>query len=176
MTVIEESQGPTRRVEVILRAPKIGDLGWVIHRQAILYAEDFGWDWTYEGLIAGICSAFVAEFDPAREEGWIAELDGAIVGSVFLVRGDAADTGKLRLLYVEPCARGLGIGRMLVAACIARAREVGYRRLTLWTNSILVPARQIYEAAGFRLVAEEPHHSFGHDLVGQTFVLDLTPS
>jgi DNA-binding MarR family transcriptional regulator/GNAT superfamily N-acetyltransferase len=157
----------------VLRAPRVGDLGWVIHRQAALYAEEYGWDRTFEGLIAGIVGRFVAEFDPSREAAWIAERHAATVGSIFLVRGDADGVAKLRLLYVEPSARGLGIGAALTNACIERAKECGYRRLVLWTNDILVSARRIYQAAGFKLVAEEKHHSFGHDLVGQNWALDL---
>jgi DNA-binding MarR family transcriptional regulator/GNAT superfamily N-acetyltransferase len=160
--------------EVILRRLRSGDLGWIIHRQAVLYAQEYGWDWTYEGLASRILGAFVAEFDPAREDGWVAERGGAIVGSIFLMKSDDPALAKLRLLYVEPSARGAGVGRILVGACIARARELGYRRLTLWTNDVLVAARRIYHAVGFRLVNQEPHHSFGHDLVGQTWNLDLS--
>ena len=159
--------------EVSLRPPRIGDMGWIIHRQAVLYHQEYGWDWTYEGLASRILGAFVAEFDSAREDSWVAERGGAIVGSVFLMKGDKPEVAKLRLLYVEPAARGLGLGRRLVAACIARARELGYHELTLWTNDVLVSARRIYQAAGFRLVSEAPHHSFGHDLVGQTWTLEL---
>jgi GNAT superfamily N-acetyltransferase len=161
------------------RAPRLrclapGDVGWIVHRQAVLYHQEYGWDWTYEGLASRILGAFVAEFDPAREDGWVAERRGAIVGSIFLMKGDEPGVAKLRLLYVEPSARGLGLGHTLVDTCIARARELGYRRLTLWTNDVLVSARRIYQAAGFRLTHEAPHHSFGHDLVGQTWTLDLT--
>jgi DNA-binding MarR family transcriptional regulator/GNAT superfamily N-acetyltransferase len=159
-----------------LRPPRVGDLGFVIHRQAVLYEREYGWDWTYESLIAGIMERFVSGFDPAKEQAWIADRDGAIAGSVFLMRGDEPAAAKLRLLYVEPDARGLGIGSALVDACISRAREAGYRRLTLWTNDILVSARRIYEAAGFKLTAENPHRSFGHDLVGQTWELALKPN
>ena len=159
--------------ELTLRPLRPGDIGWIIHRQAVLYAQEYGWDWTYEGLASRILGAFVAEFDPSREDAWVAERGGAIVGSVFLMKSDDPAVAKLRLLYVEPSARGAGVGRRLVAACIARARELGYRQLTLWTNDILVAARRIYQAAGFRLVSEAPHHSFGHDLVGQTWTLDL---
>ena len=165
--------GPPAGPAFTLRPPRVGDLGWVVHRQAVLYAREYGWDWTFEGLVAGIVGRFVDECDPAREQAWLADRDGGVVGSVFLVQGDDPDTGKLRLLYVEPSARGLGIGRALVAACIDRARAIGYRRLTLWTNDVLVSARRIYEAAGFRLAAEERHRSFGHDLVGQNWTLDL---
>lgn len=157
----------------VLRPPRVGDLGWVIHRQAALYAEEYGWDWTFEGLIAGIVGHFVTDFDPAREAVWIAERQGAIVGSIFLVRGDEDGVAKLRLLYVEKSTRGLGIGAALTKACIERAKACGYRRLTLWTNDILVAARRIYQAAGFKLVSEEKHRSFGHDLVGQYWALEL---
>jgi len=150
-----------------------GDLGWVIHRQAILYCREYGFDWTFEGLIADILGRFVANYDPVREAAWLAERDGSIVGSVCLVQSDRPEIAKLRLLYVEPTARGLGVGTRLVATCIERARALRYRQLTLWTNDILVAARRIYEAAGFRLVQEDRHHSFGQDLVGQIWTLDL---
>jgi DNA-binding MarR family transcriptional regulator/N-acetylglutamate synthase-like GNAT family acetyltransferase len=162
-----------RDANISLRGLKVGDVGWIIHRQALLYHDEYGWDWTYEGLASRILGAFVAEFDPAREDAWVAERGGAVVGSIFLMKSDDPKVAKLRLLYVEPSARGAGLGRRLVATCIARARELGYRELTLWTNDILVAARRIYQAAGFRLVSEAPHHSFGHDLVGQTWTLDL---
>jgi DNA-binding MarR family transcriptional regulator/GNAT superfamily N-acetyltransferase len=171
-SILEEAPG-ARDKNFILRAPRVGDLGWVIHRQAALYHEEYNWDWTFEGLIAGILGDFVAHFDAAKEAAWIAERQGAIVGSIFLVKGDEPAVAKLRLLYVEPSARGLGIGAALTKACIERARECGYRRLALWTNDILVSARRIYQAAGFKLVAEEKHHSFGHDLVGQNWALEL---
>jgi DNA-binding MarR family transcriptional regulator/GNAT superfamily N-acetyltransferase len=163
----------TVRDDVRLRGLVPGDLGWIIHRQAILYHQEYGWDWTYEGLISDIIGKFVAGHDPAREGAWIAELRGATIGSVFLVRSDDPAVAKLRLLYVEPAARGRGVGRRLVDACIVRARDLGYRRLTLWTNDVLTSARRIYQAAGFRLVSEAPHRSFGHDLVGQIWNLDL---
>jgi GNAT superfamily N-acetyltransferase len=159
--------------DIRLRFPAVGDLGRVVQRQSILYAEGYGWDWTYEGLASEILGKFVAGFDPSREDAWIAERDGEIIGSVFLMKGDDAEVGKLRLLYVEPTARGVGLGRRLVDVCVDRARELGYLRLTLWTNDVLVAARRIYQAAGFALVAENPHRSFGHDLVGQTWTLDL---
>lgn len=158
----------------ILRPAKNGDLGWIVHRQTLLYEREYGWDWTFEGLLAGVLGRFAKEYDAARDQAWIAECDGAIAGSIFLVHSDDASIAKLRLLYVEPHARGLGIGKALVDACVARAREIGYRHLTLWTQNILVGARRIYQTAGFRLVAQEPHHSFGHDLIGETWTLDLT--
>lgn len=156
-----------------MRGLRPGDLGLVTARQAILYAEEYGWNADYEALVARILADFHRSFDPAREAAWIADMDGRMVGSVFLVSGDTPDVGKLRLLYVEPEARGAGVGKMLVAACIERAREVGYERLDLWTNSVLAAARRIYERAGFMLVDEAPHHSFGQGLVGQTWSLAL---
>jgi DNA-binding MarR family transcriptional regulator/GNAT superfamily N-acetyltransferase len=155
-----------------LRPLQVGDIGWITRRQGLLYAQEYGWDGTYEALVAEILSGFMKSFDPAAEQAWIAELDGTIAGSVFLVRGSST-VARLRLLYVEPHTRGLGIGRRLVAACIDSARAKGYRKLTLWTNSVLVSARRIYEAAGFELLKEEPHHSFGKDLIGQTWELVL---
>jgi DNA-binding MarR family transcriptional regulator/N-acetylglutamate synthase-like GNAT family acetyltransferase len=166
-----EPQAPVDRT-FVLRDPHPGDIGWIIHRQGALYAAEYGWDWTYEGLIAGICAKFIERFDPTHEHCWIAERDGAIVGSVFLVRRSKT-VAQLRLLYVEPSARGLGIGARLVDECIGFARRCGYRKMMLWTNDVLVSARKIYVAAGFTLVEEEPHRSFGHDLVGQNWSLDL---
>jgi GNAT superfamily N-acetyltransferase len=155
-----------------IRSLRIGDIGWITHRQGILYAQEYGWDATYEALVAEILAGFVKNFDPRRENGWVAERDNAIVGSVFLVR--ASDSlAKLRLLYVEPAARGLGLGGCLVRECIEFARAMGYRTLTLWTNDVLISARRIYEAAGFRLIREERHRAFGKDLLGQTWDLDL---
>jgi len=156
----------------VLREPRVGDMGWIVHRQAVLHATEYGWTAEFEALVAEIVAAFIRDFDPERERCWIAERHGEIVGSVFLVKG-GEKTGKLRLLYVEPSARGLGIGAALVDACIAEARRTGCERLVLWTNDILVSARKIYEAAGFRLVGEEPHHSFGKDLVSQDWELAL---
>jgi DNA-binding MarR family transcriptional regulator/GNAT superfamily N-acetyltransferase len=155
-----------------LRGLRPGDIGWVTHRQALLYQQEYGWDISYEALVAEILGGFVKSFDAASESAWIAEQDQKILGSVFLVR--ASDKiAKLRLLYVEPSARGLGIGRRLVDECIAFARGKGYETLTLWTNDVLISARKIYQAAGFRLTSEERHHSFGKDLIGQTWDLAL---
>jgi DNA-binding MarR family transcriptional regulator/predicted GNAT family acetyltransferase len=157
---------------VILRPPGPGDLGWVVGRHGAVYAAEYGWDATFEGLVASIVGEFAAGHDPAREAAWIAEVDGEPAGCVFCVARDTT-TAQLRLLLVEPSARGLGIGARLVDECLRFARLAGYRSIALWTNDVLVSARRIYEAAGFRLVEEEPHHSFGADLVGQTWSRDL---
>lgn len=156
----------------LLRPHQIGDIGWVTHRQALLYAQEYGFDETFEALVAEIAAKFIREFDAKKERCWIAEREGAIVGSVFLVRESDA-VAKLRLLYVEPSARGLGLGRRLTDECIRFARQQGYSTLTLWTNKVLVSACKIYRAAGFELVSEEQHHSFGKDQVGQIWNLTL---
>ena len=174
MRTIEQILGAraASTARIVLRAPRVGDIGWIVHRHGVLYASEYGWDQSFEALVAEICAGFTKNFDPQRERCWVADRDGRIVGSVFLVRG-SAKTAKLRLLYVEPDARGLGVGRRLTEECIRCAREMGYKTLTLWTNDVLVSARRIYEAAGFRLVNEERHHSFGKDLVGQHWSLAL---
>jgi DNA-binding MarR family transcriptional regulator/GNAT superfamily N-acetyltransferase len=188
MDVVEGVLAPDARPRgYLLRAPGPGDLGWVVARHGALYAEECGWDARFEGMVARIAADYVEHHDPAREAGWIAEMDGRPVGSVFCVdaRLDALDAGaaagetvhagtaKLRLLLVEPSARGLGIGARLVRECLDFARRVGYSRITLWTDDQLLAARAIYQKAGFTLDAEEPHHSYGQDLVGQYWSRDL---
>ena len=157
---------------ISLGAPAPGDVGWVIDRHGALYAAEFGYDATFEGLVAKIAGAFLESHDPRRERCWIARRAGLRVGSVFLVRLDD-ETAKLRLLFVEPEARGLGVGAQLVAACSSFARKAGYKRITLWTQSHLAAARKLYVNEGYRRIAEEPHRSFGLDLVAETWLLDL---
>jgi GNAT superfamily N-acetyltransferase len=157
-----------------LRALEPGDLGWVIHRHGVVYWEEFGWNQEFEVLVARIVADYGADRDPARDNAWIACVDGRPAGCVFCVHAlDDAGAAQLRILLVEPWARGMGIGAALIDACVGFARATGYRRLTLWTNDGLVAARRLYEAAGFRLVGEAPHHSFGHDLVGQNWEFEL---
>lgn len=163
------------KLHTVLRGLQVGDIAWVAHRQGILYAQEYGWDGTFEALVAEIAAQFVKNFDVEWENAWIAEREGQVVGSVFLVKVSEQEA-KLRLLYVEPLARGAGLGRRLTEECIAFAKAKGYSKLTLWTNDILHAARRIYQDAGFVLVSEERHHSFGADLVGQYWALDLPAS
>ncbi|MCQ4080359.1 helix-turn-helix domain-containing GNAT family N-acetyltransferase [Streptomyces sp. RB6PN25] len=156
-----------------LRRPQPGDLGWVIQRNGAVYAEEFGWNEEYEALVARIVAEFAAEHDPQCEAAWIATFDDEPVGCVFCVRDEAPGTARLRLLLVDPKARGHGIGDRLVRTCIEFTRRAGYREMVLWTNDVLAAARGIYQRAGFELVAEKPHHSFGKELVGQDWRLSL---
>jgi DNA-binding MarR family transcriptional regulator/GNAT superfamily N-acetyltransferase len=174
MALIERLLGASRDSSppAMLRGPRPGDMGWVVQSHGALYASEYGFDSSFEGLVAEIAAKYLASFDASRERCWIAELDGAQVGSVFLVR-HTDDIAKLRLLLVDPAGRGQGLGQKLVAECVAFARQCGYRKITLWTQSILVGARRIYQDAGFVLVATEPHRSFGQSLIGETWEREL---
>lgn len=179
--------GAMRRIEAVvlredpappswtLRPHRPGDMGMVVALEGAAYVDQFGWNETFEALVARIVADFIASFDPKRERCWIAEMGGRHVGHIFLVRHpEQPETAKLRLLYVDPSARGLGLGQALVRECVAFARRAGYKRIILWTQSVLASAHRIYQSAGFRLVRQEPHHSFGKDLVGQTWELELS--
>ena len=174
MTAIERllgaPQDPSPRA--ILRDPRPGDMGWVVQSHGELYAREYGFDASFEALVAEIAGKFLAAFDPSRERCWIADIDGTQVGSVFLVKA-SDDVAKLRLLLVDPAGRGQGLGRRLVGECISFAQACGYRKITLWTQSILLPARKIYQDAGFVLVGAEPHRSFGQSLIGETWEREL---
>jgi DNA-binding MarR family transcriptional regulator/GNAT superfamily N-acetyltransferase len=163
----------THRAGVVLRPPQPGDLGWVVERHGARYAAEYGWDATFEALVARIVAEFAERRDTRREAAWIAELDGVRVGCVFCTAAEAEHTAQLRLLLVEPSTRGAGVGSRLVDECLRFARRSGYRRITLWTNDVLLGARRIYERAGFGCDRREPHHSFGHDLVGEYWSRDL---
>ena len=160
------------RSPAVLREPRPGDMGWVVQSHGAFYAREYGFDSSFEGLVAEIAAKFLASFDASRERCWIADIDGTQVGSIFLVRY-TDDVAKLRLLLVDPAGRGQGLGHRLVAECIVFAKACGYRRITLWTQSILVAARKIYQDAGFVLVATEPHRSFGQSLIGETWEMEL---
>ncbi|MEU9144930.1 GNAT family N-acetyltransferase [Streptomyces sp. NPDC048349] len=158
---------------VVRRADRPGDLGWVVMAHGEVYDEQFGWNAAFEALVAKIVADYGTAHDPAREAAWIADVDGERAGCVFLVAGDEPGVAKLRILLVTPKARGLGLGSRLVEECLAFARAASYRQVTLWTNDVLVSARKIYQGFGFTLADQAPHHSFGHDLVGQNWTLDL---
>jgi len=169
------SQAPRQSMEqptYNLRQHRPGDMGWIVHRHGVLYAQEYEWDCTFEALVADIVAQFIKNFDSARERCWVADTEYGIVGSVFVVR-ESDQVAKLRLLLVEPSARGMGLGSRLVQECKCFARSVGYKKLVLWTNDVLQAAARIYEKEGFRLVRSEPHQSFGQHLVGQTWELDL---
>jgi DNA-binding MarR family transcriptional regulator/GNAT superfamily N-acetyltransferase len=166
------SSQPVSKTPYLLRQHQPGDMGWVVYQHGVLYAREYGWDEQFEALVAEITARFIQNFDPKRERCWIAEIDGENVGSVFLVK-KSETVAQLRLLLVDPKARGHGIGKRLVSECERFARQAGYRKIVLWTNSVLDASRHIYEEAGYRLIQEAPHHKFGHDLVGQTWELEL---
>lgn len=174
MAEIESLLGapPESRVPYLIRPHQIGDMGWIVHRHAVLYAQEFGWNEEFEALVADVAAEFIRNFKPKQECCWIAERDGKIVGSAAVV-DHGQGVAKLRLVYVEPTARGLGIGERLVTECMRFARQAGYRRMTLWTHNVLTAARRIYEKTGFAIAASEPHHSFGHDLVSEIWERDL---
>jgi GNAT superfamily N-acetyltransferase len=176
--IVHDVRGKTLR----LRPPAPGDIGWVVHRHGALYAAEYGWDWTFEALVAQVASEFVLKFNPALDRCWIAELEGRVVGSAFVVAKPGEDAGpgegagdtsggiaKLRLVYVEPDARGYGISRHLLDASLAFAHAAGYAKMMLWTNRNLAAARGLYASTGFAMTLEEPYHGFGHDLVGETW-------
>jgi len=174
MDTIEQLLGGGRRLSepYILRQHEPGDMGWIVHMHGRLYAEEYGWDERFEALVARICADFIDRYNPDRERCWIAEMDGQVVGSVMVVQ-ESEDVAKLRLLLVDPRARGLGLGKRLVDECIRFARRKGYKKLVLWTNNVLVAARNIYRKAGFVPVKEEPHRNFGPELIGETWELAL---
>jgi len=174
MNTIEQllGEGLNDSEPYILRQHEPGDMGWIVHMHGRFYAEEYGWDERFEALVAQICADFIRRYNPDRERCWIAEMDGQVVGSVMVVQ-ESEDTAKIRLLVVDPRARGLGLGKRLVDECIRFARRKGYKKIVLWTNHVLVAARNIYQKAGFVKVKEEPHRNFGPELIGETWELTL---
>jgi DNA-binding MarR family transcriptional regulator/GNAT superfamily N-acetyltransferase len=168
----EHAQAVASVPRITFRDYRSGDIGWLVYRHAVIYRQEFGWNEEFEALVAEILAAFVRNYDPKCERCWVADRGGVAVGSVFLVK-ETDEIGRLRLLFVDPSARGLGIGRKLVDACVEHAREVGYQKVTLWTNDVLVSARRIYQAAGFKLVKQWEDHAFGKHLVGQDWEIEL---
>lgn len=173
MAELEALLGAPAADKIVLRSHRVGDMGWVVHRHAVLYAREYGWGEKFEAVVAEIVAAFLQTFDPARERCWIAEQGGEPVGSVFLVKGDRPGQAKLRLLLIEPGVRGQGLGKRLVAECVAFARACGYSEITLWTQSILVAARASYAGVGFELTETWPNDDFHPGLISETWVLKL---
>jgi DNA-binding MarR family transcriptional regulator/N-acetylglutamate synthase-like GNAT family acetyltransferase len=172
LRIAEGLMSETGRVDAVLRAPRAGDFGWIVQRHAVLYQREYGWCGEFEGVCAQIVADFIKKFDPRCERGWIAELNGQNVGSVLLAK-DSDEVARLRLLLVEPAARGFGIGKRLTDECIRFARECGYRRMTLWTHSVLTAARHVYAQAGFQLTSSEPRRSFGQDVASEYWDMNL---
>ena len=173
LTIERDLGGAPHGQLTTIRDPRPGDMGFVVHRHGALYNLEYGWDWTFEALVARVVADYVEHLEPTRDCCRIAEADGRVVGSAFVVRSDRTEVAKLRLVYVEPTMRGTGLGQALVEACMHFAREAGYRRMTLWTNDVLVPARRLYQRLGFEMVSAEPLRAFGHDLVAETWERDL---
>ena len=165
---------PGRAARLVLRGPRPGDMGRIVHRHGILYHREYGWDCRFEAKVAGIVAEFVHGYDARRDRCWVAELDGRFAGCVFLMK-ETDESTRLRMLLVEPRFRRRGLGTMLVRRCMAFAKRAGFRRISLWTNDVLLPARRIYERAGFRMVRSAPHREFGRGLRGETWALDLKP-
>jgi DNA-binding MarR family transcriptional regulator/GNAT superfamily N-acetyltransferase len=177
MRTLERTLSPAAapcRPELAIRTHRIGDAGWAIEQHGRLYAQEFGWNGEFEALVATLFARFITQYDPQSERFWVAELDGERVGCVFVARNEQdPDTAQLRCLLVHPNGRGLGLGQRLIAECLAFAKSAGYRRMLLWTNDVLIAARRLYEAAGFILLEQSRHRSFGHELVGQTWAREL---
>lgn len=172
MNANDETSSDTGNAVSLRTELRSGDLGWVVHRHGLIYAAEYDWNVEFEALVASVVAGFGKQHDPARERCWFAEIDGTMVGSVFLVR-NSDSVGQLRLMLVEPAARGRGIGTRLVQECVDFARSAGYSTVKLWTNGVLVDARRIYASAGFRLVESEPYHAFGHDLTSEFWEIEL---
>jgi GNAT superfamily N-acetyltransferase len=158
---------------ISLRPHRVGDIGWVIHRHGVIYAAQYGWDLTFEALVARVAADFIDQFDGTRDCCWIAEQNGEVLGAAFVVKTADVAVAKLRMVYVEPIAQGQGVGRLLVERCMTFAQDAGYSRMVLWTNDVLLPARALYQKLGFTMTDAKPYRGFGHNLVGETWERDL---